>query len=351
MKRLAFSLALGMSSYPVAAQVVVARYQGPLDTNASQLVKRETYDPVDLALQWRSSSELLITHLEGYSYADMAASTCQGTGVFRVPVDGRGTATPVSVGLPTCDAVQSSYGLTIDPESRWIVYAVHVLPNNSRLVRLELGATRADTLSTSCTVYLARPMLSADGRRVAMDGICNRTDDEDGIYIMRPDGSDFRLLSRPGHFGAEDPNWSPDGSHLTFAKLRSEGGYRNAQIAIVDTSGRSTRIIATGYSPVWSPDGQWIAFLEEDPKAHFDETIHLIRPDGSGERVVFVNREHDSYSRGFGPIPEGLPREPLVWSPDGTALAFSRIYHNGTSVWRLDLASGKVSPVTVPGAP
>jgi dipeptidyl aminopeptidase/acylaminoacyl peptidase len=352
MQRLvAIALAVGICNSPCTAQVAVARYKGPLDTSETRWTNGLRYDPVDLPLQWRSSSELLIAHLEGYSFADVGGSTCGGTGIFRVAPNGRGTATPLAVGQPACDAIRSSDGLTIDPEGRWIVYSVHVPVNSSRLVRLELGTTRADTLPTSCTVDLRHPSISPDAQRVAVHGLCRRNDEEYNIYLMRADDSTLRPLNQPDGFSHEDPAWSPDGARLTFTRVRSSSRHETAQIAMTDTSGRSMRVLAAGYYPAWSPDGHWIAFLATDPSVHLEHAIHLIRPDGSGERVVFLNRVHSTYSRGWGPMPEGSPTAPLVWSPDGAALAFSRRFDRGTSVWRLDLASGRVTPITAPGAP
>jgi Tol biopolymer transport system component len=60
-------------------------------------------------------------------------------------------------------------------------------------------------------------------------------------------------------------------------------------------------------NPVFSPDGSLIAFVRGDP--HDDATLHVVRPDGSGERVIVP--------RGFSAHP---PLGPYPWMPDGTAL-------------------------------
>jgi dipeptidyl aminopeptidase/acylaminoacyl peptidase len=60
-------------------------------------------------------------------------------------------------------------------------------------------------------------------------------------------------------------------------------------------------------NPVFSPDGERIAFIRGDPQAG-ESTIVVIRPDGSDERVILPRgREH----RGFGL---------LAWTPDGASL-------------------------------
>jgi Tol biopolymer transport system component len=45
-------------------------------------------------------------------------------------------------------------------------------------------------------------------------------------------------------------------------------------------------------------------------------------------------------------MPEGEPYGPLVWSPDGRWVAFSRAYDRGTSVWRVNVHTGEVLQVT-----
>jgi len=67
--------------------------------------------------------------------------------------------------------------------------------------------------------------------------------------------------------------------------------------------------------PVFSPDGATIAFtrLGETP---LDDMILVVRPDGSGERVV---------------VPAGVSNKgmsPALWTPDGTAVV---VVHNGTT--------------------
>lgn len=60
-------------------------------------------------------------------------------------------------------------------------------------------------------------------------------------------------------------------------------------------------------NPVFSPDGEWLAFIRGDPETG-DSTIVVVRADGTDERTVLPEgRQH----RGFGGV---------TWTPDGASL-------------------------------
>jgi Tol biopolymer transport system component len=322
-------LAVFVFSTCLGAQASVPRYVGPVD---SSVIRRMPYRPVDRPLVWQSTGDLVISHVEFYSYADMVGSTCEGTGVYRIAPDG--TVTALATGRPLCDPHDlSGAGLAVDRDVRWIVRSSSVGGASMRLVRFDLGTLRVDTLSTECSFDLQAPAVSPDGRRVVVLGAC-RYDDRLGVFIAQLDSTPSRRLTPRGHNEYEDPAWSPDGARIAVV--------RNERVAVMDTSGKSVREIARGRYLSWSPDGQWIAFVTSN------DSIHVIHPGGAGHRVIFVNQERGTYGVGFGSAREGEVWSSPVWSPDGSALAFSRSYRNGTSIWRLDVATGALRAITAP---
>lgn len=70
--------------------------------------------------------------------------------------------------------------------------------------------------------------------------------------------------------------------------------------------------IISGGSLAWSPDGRWLAYI--------NESLHLVRADG-GQRIRLTD------SQDLGP----------VWSPDGNALAFQSFREDNWDIYRIDL--------------
>jgi Tol biopolymer transport system component len=72
------------------------------------------------------------------------------------------------------------------------------------------------------------------------------------VYTVGADGDDFRrLTSAPGYDG--DPDWSPDGERIALA--RDDGVY------LMKADGSGLELLRAGNlsNPVWSPDGEAVA--------------------------------------------------------------------------------------------
>jgi hypothetical protein len=88
--------------------------------------------------------------------------------------------------------------------------------------------------------------------------------------------------------------WSPDGKKIVY---QTEGSVRIYELG-KDKS--SVLVLAKGEKPTWSPDGNWIAFLDHD-------TYYAIRPDGHDRKKLFTH----------GHVYSGL-----WWSPDSRIVAY-----------------------------
>lgn len=122
------------------------------------------------------------------------------------------------------------------------------------------------------------------------------------IFTVAPDGTRLKNLSNNT---ANDyaPVWSPDGQHVAFTSDREPG------IWIMDANGEHQRVVTVNrYShvhPSWSPDGRFIAF--ESTQDRGDSEVYVMRADGADE-VRLTNRE-------------GIDNQP-EFSPDGKFIAF-----------------------------
>jgi Tol biopolymer transport system component len=123
------------------------------------------------------------------------------------------------------------------------------------------------------------------------------------ISIIRADGSGRRQLTGgPGPSTA--PVWSPDGQRIAFVRQTGD----DTQIYVMNGEGTLPRPLTTGpgraASPAWSPDGRQIVFAATRDGV---SQLAVMRSDGS--------QRHD-----LAPSPRDQ-RAP-AWSPDGQLIAF-----------------------------
>ena len=97
--------------------------------------------------------------------------------------------------------------------------------------------------------------------------------------------------------GYVQPIPSPNGRYVLYG---CSNGWRRSSLWVAKADGRAARRLVEPENSVgaaWSPDSKQIAYSGKDG-------LHLVRPDGSGDRVI---------SRGF--------FGDVAWSPDGRSLA------------------------------
>ena len=126
------------------------------------------------------------------------------------------------------------------------------------------------------------PRFSPDGKSVVMSLSKGGNSD---IYRMDLDSKRLIRLSSDPNIDTS-PSYSPDGSKIVFESDR--GG--SQQLYVMNADGSGVRRITFGKgsyaSPVWSPRGDQIAFTRLFVPGQSGFFIGLIRPDGSGERMV-----------------------------------------------------------------
>jgi len=147
------------------------------------------------------------------------------------------------------------------------------------------------------------PVPSLEGRTIYFMG---ETPEQQGVYaIDRSGGNHPRKVTDLAPLGngltRGAISLSPDGQRMAFS---SDDGKRLG-VFVVPVSGGKPMLLEEltepeGILPVWSPDGQWLAYA-------LDQVLYRASPDGKGREALATLYRWDGWS--------------VRWSPDGTHIA------------------------------
>ena len=185
-----------------------------------------------------------------------------------------------------------------------------VLPLTLALVLICAGCTSHSATSTSSPSH-SDP---AGGGWLAYQSVSPRG--PDGIFLVRPDGSDDHEILLGVEGRRLHPDFSRDGRMLAFDQ--DDGG--TDQVYVSSATGTRPRVVAPcppasciqRWEPSWSPDGTRLAIATTMPAALWRMGIAIIDVKTG---VITRIEEHASA--------EGQDHFPR-WSPDGTHLVFWR---------------------------
>ncbi len=176
------------------------------------------------------------------------------------------------------------------------------------------------------------PSLSPDGKFVAYTGFSvTPAGTSSNIYLQRVDGQNAVPLTSDSSTLDGQPQFSPDGTQIAFARL--PGG-----IFVMGAMGESVkRVTDHGYNPAWSPDGNAIAYSTIMTYASARSTDAL-----EGQiRVVDIET-----GEARNVTPEGMDAVQPHWSPSGHRIAFWSFADGIRDIWTIPAAGGEAVPVT-----
>jgi len=146
------------------------------------------------------------------------------------------------------------------------------------------------------------------------------------------------LLSLPGV--TRSPSFSPDGNQIAFGWTGPAGNNQDIYVQQIGagTPLRLTTDAGRDYSPLWSPDGRWIAFLRGEGEGRQHE-LRLVPPLGGRERRLTEIQPH-----GF------LRAVTLAWCPDSRCVVVtdSTGADKPDALFAISLDSGEKRQLTRP---
>lgn len=221
--------------------------------------------------------------------------------------------------------------------------------------------------------------------------------DDGAIWVMRPDGSEQRVLVDPivdetGYtVWPTDYNWSPDGSLVSYNVTIYSGSSASAQLRVVDLQGTTVAVFDNVAGKFWSPDSARIAvvstlapdgtyagwqtsvgyadlasgattttaatdrpqaWMQDLPSFNHDGSLLLasygwyVSEQDRGTAVVYMEPEGQRVAL-FDP--EGYDVNQVAWSPVSNQIAMRRSYTGTTDYAVFDVATGEfISVIPVP---
>lgn len=169
---------------------------------------------------------------------------------------------------------------------------------------------------------------SADGQFILFSS--NRDNGNAEVYIMHVDGSNqTNLSSSQGYDG--QPRWSPDGQSIVF------NSDRNGSIGlyVMSPDGSNIKQVSKddkdSYAfPAWSPSGEWISYSKQNFNGK--SNVWIVKADGSEHQQLTNNRKSEAGQ--------------VHWSPNSQKLLYHARRNREYNIYLFDLTTKKEQQLT-----
>jgi TolB protein len=178
---------------------------------------------------------------------------------------------------------------SFSPNGTEIVFA-RVVRNYFDLWIMNADGTDQRSLLATRRSDELHPVFSPDGSKIMFS---STMDGDYDVYTMNPDGSGLSQLTNTA--GADYGSWSPDGSKIAVVSERNDAGDIYTMNADGTDLQRLTSEPGAQWAPDWSPDGTRITYADYGPNTalHDAEIWTMDASDGGGKFRLTTNDKGD----------------------------------------------------------
>lgn len=200
--------------------------------------------------------------------------------------------------------------------------------------------------------HVTRPFYKLDGEGYLPDERWH-------LWVVNVKSGQAKQITEGDVYDEKEPNWSPDGKEIVFLSNHAEQPDLEPELVdifILPAEGGEARKIETPpgpkQMPVYSPDGDWIAYLGKESTGQWwrNTCLWVVPADGRGKAKNLTEPfDLELSSSTINDLPGGLPMSPPVWSRDGTRLYFQTSEHGTGKIRSTSVHEPEENPQVVLG--
>jgi Tol biopolymer transport system component len=242
----------------------------------------------------------------------------------------------------------SGYGMRrsmISSDGSYITFSKQTNHNQTETYVVEVDGTDARNVSNS--IWDCNPLGWAANSK---DIIFEEYPDDYVLYLQSIEGDNRSIIMTypfPYHFNSIISVSKTNKCVFSFRSYYESTGKVYDGIFTMDLDGNNLvqlptpdSLIFKYKSPVWSPSGEMIAYIENNYLYNVNRTIEIILINADGTNRLSIGVFDRGFESIFGPSPS------LCWSPDGSKIAFTMYEQSGIHIYTINKDGTNFTQIT-----